>query len=55
MSEEINKLISEYKETERCLSLGLSWSEDNDFARAKLEVVRTIINDLEGLSKKQIQ
>lgn len=54
VKDEINKLISEYKETEKCLSLGLDWSDDNDFARAKLEVVKVIINDLENLSNKAI-
>ena len=54
VKDEINKLISEYKETEKCLNLGLDWSDDNDFARAKLEVIKVIINDLENLSKKAI-
>jgi len=54
VKDEISKLISEYKETEKCLSLGLDWSDDNDFARAKLEVVKVIINDLENLSNKAI-
>ena len=54
VKDEISKLISEYKETEKCLNLGLDWSADNDFARAKLEIVKVIINDLENLSNKAI-
>lgn len=52
MREELNKLINEYKETERCLVLGLEWSPDNEFAKAKLDVVKVIINDLEKLNER---
>lgn len=52
MNEELNKLINEYKETERCLVLGLEWLPNNEFAKAKLDVVKVIINDLEKLNEK---
>lgn len=52
MKEKINNLLNEYKETEKCLNLGLDWDPENDFAKAKLEMVRTIIRDLEGLASR---
>lgn len=55
MSEEINRLINEYKETEKCLILGIEWLPNNDFARAKLDVVKVIINDLEKLKEKLLK
>lgn len=54
MSEELNKLLSEYKETERCLTLGLEWLPGNEFAKAKLDVIKVIIGDLEKLKKTTI-
>lgn len=53
MNEKINSLLNEYKETERCLMLGMEWLPNNDFAKAKLEVVRMIVKDLERLEKNQ--
>ena len=50
MKENINNLLCEYKETEKCLNQGLEWLPENDFAKAKLEMVQTIIRDLEGLA-----
>lgn len=52
MREELNKLLNEYKETEKCLVLGLEWLPDNEFAKAKLDMVKVIINDLEKLNEK---
>lgn len=33
--------------------LGMEWLPDNEFAKAKLEVVKMIVKDLEGLEKNQ--
>lgn len=52
MKEEIIGLLNEYKETEKCLNMGLEWLPDNDFAKAKLEVINVIIEDLENLRDK---
>ncbi|MEG1003933.1 MAG: hypothetical protein RSD13_03715 [Clostridium sp.] len=54
MKEDVIGLLNEYKETEKCLNMGLEWLPENDFARAKLEVIRVIIEDLEALSNKVI-
>lgn len=53
MNEELTKLLNEYKETERCLNLGLEWLPSNEFAKAKLDVIRLIISDLEKVAKVQ--
>lgn len=47
---ELEKLLSEYKETERCIELGMEYLHDKDYARGKLDLVRVIIADLERLS-----
>ena len=47
MNEKILNLIDEYKDTEECLTLGLQQLPQNNNARAKLEVLRMVINDLE--------
>lgn len=54
MNEELNRLLNEYKETERCLTMGLEWLPDNEFAKAKLDIIKVIINDLERLNKQAI-
>ena len=53
MRGELNKLISEYNETKRCLEMGIEWLPENDFAKAKLDMLNVIIGDLEKLSKKE--
>lgn len=53
MNENLVKLLDEYKETERCLTMGLEWLPSNEFAKAKLEIIRVIIRDLEKVSKLQ--
>lgn len=52
MNEELNKLLSEYKETERCLIMGIEWLPNNEYAKAKLDVVKHVIEDLEKLNSK---
>lgn len=54
MREELDKLISEYNETKRCLEMGIEWLPENDFAKAKLDMLNVIIGDLEKLSKKEM-
>ncbi|MGL5150683.1 MAG: hypothetical protein ACRC7N_08965 [Clostridium sp.] len=54
MSDVINKLLNEYRETEKCLKMGVEWLPDNDFARGKLEVVEMILQDLEDLKKNHL-
>ena len=39
MREELDKLISEYNETKRCLEMGIEWLPENDFAKAKLDML----------------
>lgn len=47
MDEKILKLIDEYKETEKSLKLGLEQLPDNNFAIAKIEILKMVIGDLE--------
>lgn len=50
MREELlGKLLEEYKETERCLEMGLDWLRDKDYAEGKLDLIKVIIKDLEKL------
>ena len=48
----INKLLNEYKETEKALELGIGWLNEKDYAKGKLDLVKVIIKDLENLSKE---
>ena len=50
--ENLVRLLNEYKETEKCLNLGLEWLNDNEYAKGKLDLVKTIIADLEKLSRE---
>lgn len=54
MNEELSKLLDEYKETEKCLVMGLEWLPENEFAKAKLEIIKVIIGDLEKLSNEKL-
>lgn len=49
MSDRLQKLLNDYRETKRCLEMGIEWLPNNDFAKAKLEVVNMIISDLENI------
>lgn len=46
----VKKMIEEYKETERHLAKGVELLSENDYAKGKLDLIRTIISDLERLS-----
>ena len=52
MKAELIKLLEEYKETEKCLNLGINWLNEKDYAKGKLDLVKVIIADLERLSEK---
>lgn len=52
MSQELAKLLNEYKETERCMEMSMDWLNDKDYARGKLDLVKTVIADLEKLSSE---
>ena len=49
MHEEVLRLLNQYKETERCLLMGIDWLNVADYAKGKLDLVRVIISDLEKL------
>lgn len=49
MSDRLQQLLNDYRETKRCLEMGIEWLPNNDFAKAKLEVVNMIISDLENI------
>ena len=40
MREELDKLISEYNETKRCLEMGIEWLPENDFAKAIIKIAQ---------------
>jgi hypothetical protein len=48
-NDRILNLLKEYKETEKCLLMGIDWLNDADYAKGKLDLVRVIISDLEKL------
>lgn len=52
MSEQLAKLLNEYKETEKGLNLGMEWVNNKEYAQGKLDLVKTIIADLEKLTKE---
>lgn len=47
----IEKLLNEYKETEKALEIGMDWLNEKDYAKGKLDLVKVIISDLEKLSQ----
>lgn len=52
MEEKILELIEEYKGTGESLLNGLEWLPTNDSARAKIEVLNMVIEDLKNLRSK---
>ena len=48
-NDRILNLLKEYKETEKCLLMGIDWLNDADYAKGKFDLVRVIISDLEKL------
>ncbi len=47
VNNELEKLLIEYKETERCIELFMDWVEDKDYAQGKLEIIKMVIADIE--------
>jgi len=52
MNEDLIKLLNEYKETEEGINLGIEWIKNKDYAQGKLDLIKTIIADLEKLTKE---
>lgn len=52
MTDELIKLLNQYKETAKCLEMGIEWLPQNDYAKAKLEVINMMVEDLEKVSEK---
>ncbi|MCR6514757.1 MAG: hypothetical protein ACRDCB_13620 [Clostridium sp.] len=52
MEEKILELIEEYKGAGESLEHGLEWLPTNDSARAKIDVLNMVIEDLQNLSKE---
>ncbi|MBB6715379.1 hypothetical protein [Clostridium gasigenes] len=50
MKEELLKLLNEYKETKNCLEMGMDCLPEKDYAKGKLDLVNTIIEDLKKLA-----
>ncbi|MBU5591846.1 hypothetical protein KQI89_08715 [Clostridium sp. MSJ-4] len=44
---ELEKLLKEYKETERCIEFSIDLLEEQDYAKGKLELIKIIIADIE--------
>ena len=51
MREEAVKLLNQYKETERLMLEHINLLDDKDYANGKIDLVKTIIADLEKLTK----
>lgn len=52
MKEKLLNLLDEYKETEKCMELGIDWLNDKEYAKGKLDLVKVIIADLEKLANE---
>lgn len=50
-TDDLLKLLNEYKETKKCLEMGIEWLEDKAYAKGKLDIVNVMIKDLENLMK----
>ena len=48
----LENLLKEYKETEKNLEMYMDCLNEQDYAKGKLDLVKTIILDLETLSKE---
>lgn len=52
MREELlQKLLEEYKETEKAIEFGINSLNEKDYAKGKLDIVKVIIEDLEKLAQ----
>lgn len=49
MQENILKLLNEYKETEALMLEYIDLLKDKDYAQGKLDLIKSIISDLENL------
>lgn len=52
MKKRLLNLLDEYKETEKCMELGIDWLNDKEYAKGKLDLVKVIIADLEKLANE---
>ncbi|GAA0677503.1 MULTISPECIES: hypothetical protein [Clostridium] len=47
MNEELLRLLEKYKETQKCLEMGITLVDQKDYAQGKLEIVNMMIHDIE--------
>ncbi|MCI6275966.1 MAG: hypothetical protein MR639_04360 [Clostridium sp.] len=47
MNEKLLRLLEEYKETQKCLEMGMTIVDKKDYAKGKLEIVNMMIHDIE--------
>ena len=53
MEEKLLKLKKEYQDMEHCLVRALSLVDDKEYGEGKLEIVRLILKDIDGLLKTE--
>ena len=53
MEEKLLKLKKEYKDMEHCLVRALSLVDEKEYGEGKLEIVRLILKDIDGLLKTE--
>ena len=51
MQEEILSLLNQYKETETIMTQYLNLLNEKDYAQGKIDLIKTVIADLENLLK----
>lgn len=51
MQEEVLRLLKQYKETETIMTQYINLLNEKDYAQGKIDLIKTIIADLENLLK----
>ncbi|SCJ55733.1 Uncharacterised protein [uncultured Clostridium sp.] len=51
MHEEVLRLLAQYKETETLMTQYIYLLNEKDYAQGKIDLIKTVINDLENLLK----
>ena len=55
MQEEVLRLLNQYKETETIMTQYINLLNEKDYAQGKIDLIKTIIADLENLLKVSTQ
>ena len=53
MKDKLLKLKKEYEDMEHCIVKALELVEDKEYGKGKLEIVRMVLKDIDGLLKAE--